>query len=264
MSAKRVKATSVAVLNDIHGNLPALEAVLREVRAADVEAIVCGGDVIVGPRSREALDLLAASPIAAYYLYGNAEVAVIEQLAGRTPAGVPEVHRPVIAWTAEQVGASYGATLAKWPATVRLSIDAIGDVVFCHGTPRDENEIFTRLTPEARLLPLIEPLDAAAVVCGHTHMQFDRRVGRTRVVNAGSVGMPWGSPGADWLLLGPDVQLRRTEYDVSAAAASVAATGYPDPGDFFVRSVTAPPAAAQMEEVYERLSLRSTRLVRDE
>lgn len=246
----------IAVLNDIHGNLPALDAVLADVDLAGADTIVCGGDAIVGPMSREVLDRLSALAQPVHYIYGNAETAVLEQLAGRKPA-VPEIYLPSIVWTAERVGPSYGAALKTWPKTLRLRVDGIGDVLFCHGTPRDENEIFTRLTPEDRLRPLFDPLDASVVVCGHTHVQFDRTVGATRVVNAGSVGMPWGEPGADWLLLGPDVQLRHTSYDVAAAVATVQESGYPDPNGFFARSVATPPASEEMERVYEQASLRS-------
>ncbi|NIQ52254.1 MAG: metallophosphoesterase, partial [Gammaproteobacteria bacterium] len=92
-----------------------------------------------------------------------------------------------------------------------------------------ENEIFTRITPEERLRPVLEPTGADLMVCGHTHMQFDRRVGRCRVVNAGSVGMPFGATGAHWALLGPGgVELRRTEYDLAEALDRMRATGYPD------------------------------------
>ena len=86
---------------------------------------------------------------------------------------------------------------------MRRSVDGLGEVLFCHATPRDDNEIFTRLTPADRLRPLLADVDATVVVCGHTHMPFDRMVGNTRMVNAGSVGMPFGDAGADWLLLGP-------------------------------------------------------------
>jgi predicted phosphodiesterase len=104
-------------------------------------------------------------------------------------------------------------------------------VLFCHATPRNENECFTRLTAEDRLLPIFQGLDVSVVICGHTHMQFDRMVGAVRVVNAGSVGMPFGEPGADWLLLGPGVQLRHTCYDLPAAARRILATPYPQAQD---------------------------------
>jgi putative phosphoesterase len=246
----------LAVLNDIHGNLPALEAVLVDVRQADVDRIVCGGDVIVGPMSKAVLDRLSGLAMPVEYLLGNSEVAVLEHIGGRLPAAVPERYRPSIAWTARQVEA-YADAIAAWPKTIRFDMEGIGGVVFCHGTPRDENEIFTRLTPEERLTPLIEPLGAALVVCGHTHMQFDRRVGATRVVNAGSVGLPWGRSGADWLMIGDAVELRHTDYDTRAAAETVQETGYPDPDDVFVNGVSAPPSIERMEQAYELMSLRA-------
>ena len=246
----------IAALYDIHGNLPALDAVLHELRGIRIDAIVCGGDAIVGPQSREVLDRLAACELPVHYVRGNAEAAVADRLAGRVPAAVPELYRPAIDWTAAQIGSMHGAAVASWPLTVRLELDGIGAVVFCHATPRDDNEIFTRLTPVERLEPVIASANASLVVCGHTHMQFDRHVGRTRVVNAGSVGLPWGAPGAEWLLLlGPDVELRRTEYDIASAAEALRRAGYPDAGDFFFRGLTSPPAVAQMEAAYERMSL---------
>jgi putative phosphoesterase len=245
----------LAVLNDIHGNLPALDAVLVEVRAASVDRIVCGGDVIVGPMSNAVLDRLSGLSVPVEYLLGNAEVAVLESLAGRAPAAVPERYRPAIVWTARQV-AAYGGVIATWPKTIRFDVDGIGSVLFCHGTPRDENEIFTRLTAEERLRPLFDPLGAALVVCGHTHMQFERQVGATRIVNAGSVGMPWGRRGADWLMIDERIELRHTDYDTQAAADAVRGSGYPDADDFFVRGVSAPPPLDQMEHAYERMSLR--------
>ena len=110
---------------------------------------------------------------------------------------------------------------------MRLHVRGLGDVLFCHGTPRSDVEIFTRLTAEERLFPAFEGVDAAVVVCGHTHMPFDRTVRGIRVVNAGSVGMPFGDPGAYWLLLGPDVSPRHQRYDLEAAAARIRASDYP-------------------------------------
>jgi predicted phosphodiesterase len=130
-------------------------------------------------------------------------------------------------WTAEQLYPDYEALLASWPKTLRLKIDELGDVLFCHGTPRSETKVFSRLTPADRLLPIFEPLGASVIVCGHTHMQFDRMIGSTRVVNAGSVGMPHGASGAFWVLLGPDVQLRHTLYDLTGAAELIRKTQYP-------------------------------------
>jgi len=245
----------IAALYDIHGNLPALEAVLADVRAARVDCIVAGGDVVVGPMSREAIACLLDCGIETRFILGNCEVAVLDEIAGRVPA-VPPAIRPRIRATADQIEGEFVGLIGGWPKTVRLTIDEIGEALFCHGTPRDENEIFTERTAEAHLRPLFDPLEVPLVVCGHTHMPFDRRVGTTRVVNAGSVGMPFGPPGADWLLLGPDVEPRRTFYDLQAAAARIRASGYPDAEDFASTSVLQPPSAARMLELFAAAELK--------
>jgi len=242
----------VAALYDIHGNLPALEAVLQEVRQAAVDTIVIGGDVVIGPMPRETVTCLLELNLPVQFIYGNAEVAVLDQMAGKNPAAVPEQYLPIVRWTAQELRAEDQRLLASWPKTIRLDIHGIGEVLFCHGTPRDDNEIFTRLTPEERLLPVFQGLHV--VVCGHTHMQFDRMIGMTRVVNAGSVGAPFGEPGADWLLLGPEVEFRHTMYDLREAAERIRATNYPE--DFAARYVLATPSAAEMLEMFTAASLR--------
>ena len=189
----------VAALYDIHGNLPALEAVLQDIRQANVGQIVVGGDVVPGPMPRETLTRLLDLDLPTHFIYGNGELAILAQIAGartgsvtywgttsgaRPPANIVEIYR----WTAAQLQPEFEPVLARWPKTLQLDIDGLGQVLFCHSTPRSETEVFTRLTAEDRLLPLFEPLQVAVVVCGHTHMQFDRMIGRTRVVNAGSLG----------------------------------------------------------------------------
>jgi hypothetical protein len=175
-------------------------------------------------------------------------------MAGREPSAVPEPHRATIRWTANELQPEYQRVLASWPKTVRLTVEGIGDVIFCHGTPRDDNEIFTSLTAEDRLRPVFDPLGVPLVVCGHTHMQFDRMIGKTRVVNAGSVGMPFGEPGADWLLVGPDVEFRHTVYDLDDAAERLRAVNYPE--DFAGRWVLTPPSASEMLKAFTDYSMR--------
>jgi putative phosphoesterase len=243
----------VAALYDIHGNLPALESVLEEIRVAGVDQIVIGGDVVPGPFPVETVERVRALDVPAHFLYGNCEMAVLDEMAGRRPAGVPEQQRPILQWTARKTEA-YRPLFAAWPKTIELEIDGLGKVVFCHATPRNENEIFTRLTDEKRLLPVFAGLGADVVVCGHTHMQFDRGVGSTRVVNAGSVGMPFGEPGAHWLLLGPGVELRRTDYDLAAAAERIRASDYPDRENFAARFVLSPPSEKEMLEIFRAVS----------
>jgi hypothetical protein len=139
------------------------------------------------------------------------------------PKGVPEL----LGWAARELRPDEARVIKSWPKTITLHVAGLGDVLFCHGTPTSETDAFTRLTPQDVLLPVFEGLGVSLVVCGHTHMQFDRRIGATRVINAGSVGMPFGTTGAYWSLLGPDVQLRHTQYDLEAAADRIRATPFP-------------------------------------
>ena len=231
----------VAAIYDIHANLPALEAVLEEIRQVGADHVVVGGDVLPGPMPRETLTQLLDLTIPVQFIYGNGEIAVLEQIAGKDPAAVPEQYRPVIRWTAQQLRPEHEGLLAGWSKTYpRDSRIRRGAVLPCDAAKRKRD--FTRLTSEERLLPVFESLNVSAVVCGHTHMQFDRTVGTVRVVNAGSVGMPFGEPGADWLLLGPDVQLRHTHYDLAKAAEQIRATDYPQAQNFApITSCNLPP-----------------------
>src|SRR5206468_3835164 len=260
----------VAALYDIHGNLPALEAVLQDIRQANVGQIVVGGDVVPGPMPRETLTRLLDLDLPTHFIYGNGELAILAilaQIAGartgsvtywgttsgaRPPENIVEIYR----WTAEQLQPEFEPGLARWPKTLQLEIDGLGRVLFCHSTPRSETEVFTRLTAEERLLPIFEGLEADVVVCGHTHMQFDRMIGTTRVVNAGSVGMPFGEPGAYWLLLGPDVQIRHTPYDPAKAAERIRATSYPQAQGFAAHIVLQPPSEKEMLDAFSKAELK--------
>jgi putative phosphoesterase len=241
----------VAAIYDIHGNLPALEAVLQDVRRAEVDHIVVGGDVVPGPMPCETLACLLDLDIPVRFIQGNGDRTVLAQMAGTESSEVPEQFRGVVRWTAQQLHPEHERLLASWPKTLRVAIPGLDEVLFCHATPRSDTEIFTRLTPEDRLLPVFAEVNVPLVVCGHTHMQFDRRVGRVRVVNAGSVGMPFGEPGAYWLLLGPNVQLRHTSYDLAKAAKRIRETTYPQADDFAARNVLRPPSE---EEVLDRFT----------
>ncbi len=216
----------VAAIYDIHANLPALEAVLEDIRQVEVDQVVVGGDVVPGPMPRETIACLLGLDIPVQFIHGNGDREVLAQMRGTETEwyrAAPEQWREPVRWTAEQLHPEDERLLAGWPATLRVEIRGLGEVLFCHATPRNDTEIFTRLTPEERLLPVFAGLDVSAVVCGHTHMQFDRTIAGIRVLNAGSVGMPFGEPGAYWLLLGPGVELRRTRYDLAKAAERIRA-----------------------------------------
>jgi predicted phosphodiesterase len=244
------------VLCDIHANLPALEAVLAEVRLAVADSILLGGDVVPGPMPRETLSLLRALDLPVLAIHGNGDREALNARAGRPLASVPEAFHWMITHTADQMTADDERWMAAWPSTRRVPVEGIGEVFLCHATPRNDLEIFTRLTPDEKLRPIFEPLGVPLVVCGHTHMQFDRSIGRTRVVNAGSVGMPFQEPGAYWLLIGPDVRLRRTDYDLEEAAARIRASGYPQAEEFAARNVLRPPSEQEMLDLFTRFELR--------
>src|SRR5256885_3587755 len=236
----------VAALYDIHGNLPALNAVLHEIREARVDRVGGGGEVVPGPMGSEALARLQELDVPTDSIRGNGEVAVVAATRGEVPPGVPEQYLPMIEWVARQLEDEQAALIATWPKTFSLAIPGLGDVLFCHATPRNEFEIFLPTTADEKLARVFGDVAESIVVCGHSHMQFDRTVGRHRIVNAGSVGMPFGPPGADWLLLGPGIELRHTNYDLAAAASVVRDTAHPDPESFAATNILSPPSARQM------------------
>ena len=217
----------VAALYDVEGNLPALEAVLEDVQRERPDAIVVGGDMVTGPMPSETLDRLRGLE-GAHFLRGNADRTVVEVKRGERPEGLNDEIVAALAWTGDQLSGEQVDFLAGLSQTIALDVHGLGRVCFCHATPRDDNEIFTERTPDDTVAEMLAGTTEATIVCGHTHMQFERRVGRWRVVNAGSVGMPWDDgPEPRWALLGPDVWLRRSELDQERAAEAIRATGWP-------------------------------------
>ncbi|MGE0883266.1 MAG: metallophosphoesterase [Blastocatellales bacterium] len=246
----------VAAIYDLHANLPALEAVLHDILQSSVDLLIVGGDIVPGPMPRESIECLLGLAIPVRFIQGNGEIDALAELTGAGAVRVPEQYRDVVRWSAQQLNPDYGELIAGWPKTLSVAVSGWGDVLFCHATPRDDNEIFTRLTPEELLLPIFEGLNVSLVVCGHTHMQFDRMVGRVRVVNAGSAGMPFGNPGADWLLLKPEIELRHTHYDLPKAAEQIRQTDYPQAESFAMHSVLQPPSEEKMLEVFAAADLK--------
>jgi putative phosphoesterase len=220
----------IAALYDIHGNLPALEAVLAEVRA---DLVVVGGDVVAGPLPVECLDALAGCGIPVRWVMGNADREVLAPGDGDSPAEI------VDRWAASQLTDAHRALIASFEPVV-----AIDGVLFCHGSPRSDVERMTRLSPADRLRRILADVDEKLIVCGHTHQQFDRTVDRWRVVNAGSVGMPYeGRAAAFWALIDDGVPaLERTDYDIDAAVAVLRASGLPDIDELVLRESLLDPA----------------------
>ena len=230
----------VAALYDIHGNLPALEAVMEDIQQSGVDRIVVGGDIVLGPMSAACIDLVLKQEIPVHFIQGNCEQFVLNEIDGGPPHSVPDTVKKKIAWDAK-VLTGYHKQLATWPEYFQLELDHIGRILFCHASPRNTMDIFTVDTPEEKLLPIFSNLKVDVVICGHTHMQFDRKIGQVRVVNAGSVGMPFGMTGAFWVELGLDIKHRHLQYDLQNAAEIILSTDYPLADEFVEKNVLSSP-----------------------
>lgn len=236
----------VAALYDVHGNLPALEAVLRDPRCDEAELIVCGGDLVAGPMPAECLDRLLALGERVVFIHGNGD---------RETVSPPE-DGPLAAigrFAHDRLTSEHLETVVAWPLTRELDLPGLGRAVFCHATPLADTPIVTRATPEADLRAALGTLAADVVVCGHTHVQFDRVAEGVRVVNAGSVGAPYhdGTRGACWALLGPGVELVSTPYDVEAALVTLRATGFPTVDEWLGPALRGEVTASEATQVFE-------------
>jgi predicted phosphodiesterase len=217
----------VAALYDVHGNLPALEAVLAELDREQPDAIVFGGDIIAGPMPRETFDRVRALGHRAHLIRGNADRIVLELRRGARQGDMGFADD----WVGEQLSDEQADFLESLPLTVTLDVDGLGPTLFCHATPNDDEEIFTERDPDEVVAEMLDGVKEGTVVCGHTHIQVDRGVSRWRVVNVGSVGIAYGGVGAHWALLGPDVDLRQTDYDREDAVRLIKETGWFGSGD---------------------------------
>ncbi|MCS0600380.1 metallophosphatase family protein [Streptomyces sp. LP11] len=228
----------LAVLSDIHGVLPALEAVLAEPEVAAADRIVLTGDITAGPQPAEVLDLLRAQGDRVLWLAGNADREPVEYRRGERP----EIPDPIGSYAAEALTDEQVAFLATLPTTLTLRVRGLGRVLFCHATPRDDEEMVLVDSRPERWAEVLTGLDPGigTVVCGHTHMPYVRLAHSRLVVNPGSVGMPYGRPGAHWCLLGPGTDLRVTPYDIPAAITRLvrdcAYPGIAEWADYFLRA----------------------------
>jgi putative phosphoesterase len=215
----------IAVLADVHGNLPALEAVLDQVDQIGVDRIVLLGDIAGGPMPAQTLDLLASLGDSAVWVHGNGERELVAGFDGEVVAGPAG---EVVAACMPMLAERHRALLADLPMTISIDVDGLGPTLFCHATPRRDDEFILVDSSIQRWEQALHGVTEQVVICGHTHMPFDRLVNQRRVINPGSVGMAYGPPGAYWALLGPTVQLQRTACDRKAAAERIARSGYPN------------------------------------
>jgi predicted phosphodiesterase len=214
----------VLALYDIHGNIDALDAVLADPRAANPDIVVVGGDAVPGPFARATLARLEALTTPIRWIRGNGEREVAEAVGGPAPADDGLAGRTA-AITAAEIGDARALSLGELPLTVELD-----GVLYCHASPRRDDEMLTRLSSPERWTDALGAVDDALVVAGHTHQQDDRVVGDLRFVNAGSVGLPYeGNGAAYWLWVVDGVpELRHTAYDAARAGARILDAGWPD------------------------------------
>jgi predicted phosphodiesterase len=250
----------VAALYDIHGNDAALAAVLEEIEDLGADVLVVGGDIAGGPFPRQAVDAVQALGERALVIRGNGERELVEARlrldAGTARSDPDDVWSLRTHWAAGVLDRARLDWMGALPPLASVDVDGLGDVLFCHASPRSDEEIVTSLSPESRLAPMLAGVAQRTVVLGHTHVQFDRRVAGSRLVNAGSVGMPYeGRAAAYWALLGPDVELRSTRYDVEVTCARVRESGIPEPEEF-AEGLARPPGPAEASEFFERMAAR--------
>lgn len=190
----------MAVISDIHGMLWALDRVLEEPAVGGADLIVVTGDYTWGPEPTAVLDRLVQLGDRAALVRGNADRELLAMAQG---LDVGLADDPLSMWGAAQLGPDHQRLLEQMPQTITLDLPGVGPVLFCHATPRNDEEVVlvnSRVERWADVLADL-PADVRTVVCGHTHMPFTRLVDGRLIVNSGSVGLPYGQPGAHWALL---------------------------------------------------------------
>lgn len=158
-------------------------------------------------------------------------------------------------WVAGHLSSDEIEMIESWGQTITLEIDHVGKILFCHGTPQSDIDVFTKLTPDEKLLPVFEDVNVPVVVCGHTHMQFDRTIGDVRVVNAGSVGMPFGTTGAGWLLIDTEIKFKNTPYDLENAADQIRRSSFPHAAHFALNNVLNTPSGERALQMLTALEI---------
>jgi predicted phosphodiesterase len=206
----------------------ALEAVLADVERENVDDVVFGGDLQCGPFPREVVEL--ARSTGCRLVRGNCE---------RDPGE----------WDRGQLSDDVLRWLYELPLTASLD-----DVLYCHAAPADDMPITTAVTPDEVVTETFAGVGERAVVIGHTHHQFERRVGELRVINAGSVGMPYEDDvAAFWTVIDDgEPSFRRTAFDVERAVAEIRASGWPRRDEFIAENLLAPPSRDEAIAELER------------
>jgi predicted phosphodiesterase len=207
----------------------------------------------------ETIDRLRNLSVPARFVMGNADQAMIEAFdSGARPGDTNKVSERGPRWSATQISRRQRDFLASFEPTVHVDVPGLGSVLFCHGSPRSDTETITAITGSARLEPILDGVAEDTVVCGHTHRQFDLNAGGKRVLNAGSVGMPYeGKAAAFWLMFGDGTEMPRTSYDVNSALATFRVTRYPDVDEMLKESLIEPADPDYVSRYFEQSAIDS-------
>lgn len=234
----------IAAIYDVHGNLPALQAVLGEIKGLGIDLLIAGGDIIAGPMPNEVLAELKRfnQQVETRYIYGNGESEALRALAGEEIGGFSPAADESARWVASTLRAEHIEFLKTWENTVTLDHPILGKTIFCHATPHNNVDVFTKASKPERISTLFATVSADLVVCGHTHMQVTHTLGHLKIINAGSVGMPFGATGAYWLMLDDQVDLKHTAYDLNGAAEVIKASSSPSRESFAAGNVLTAPS----------------------
>jgi putative phosphoesterase len=236
---------AVAVITDIHANLPALEAVLGRIDELGIERVYCGGDIVgYGPHPNEVCALIEERGIPT--IYGNYDYAIARDLEDCGCAYVTEEDRELgqrsVAWTLVHTDQASKEFMRELPFDLRFDVADV-PVHLVHGSPRKVNEYLFEDKPTSLYERLAGAEESSALVFGHTHKPWIHEYGGVLFVNCGSVGKPKdGDPRAGFALLEPDggrvrASIERVSYDADGVAREVAAAGLP--GEYAEKLVAA-------------------------
>lgn len=252
----------IACLFDIHGNLPALNSVLSELSHLNIDKIIIGGDIVSGPMPKKTMEALFQINDRIVWIGGNGDDDVLNIISNKPfNKNLSEHGRIVSDWVANQLGTEYEKFLKDLPIKYNLYMPEYGQICFCHATPKSKEEIFTPATDEINIMKLFENLEYNTIICGHTHIQFDLIINSIRILNAGSVGMPFGGhQGADWILMTPErIIFKNTQYDYLKAKEILMKTEYPNIESFVEQNITHSHNEIQMIEFLEKLRVAQTK-----
>jgi predicted phosphodiesterase len=229
-----------------------LEAVLDELEHENVEAVLIGGDAVSGPQPAQTLALLRSLELPTHWIRGNGERALTDGLEAVIGG---EDAKAALDFTASQLSEPDRRELSALPEGLTLEVDGLGETLFCHASPRNDLDIVTPGTPDDCLRALLEGVAERVVVAGHTHMQDDRVVEGVRWINPGSIGMPYeGEVAAFWALLGPEVELRRTPFDIERHAEALLGSGWPEAESFAEENVRAAVPREEATTLFEQIA----------